>query len=123
VLTRVDPTVDFNWGSGAPDPAVTSTDHFQVRWTGQVETPRSGRYTFYTNSNDFARLWVNGEQLINNWEANARGWAQGTIDLVGGQKVDIQVEYREWEGTARMHLYWASPVIEPEIIPADRLYP
>src|SRR5207237_10294247 len=35
VLARTDATVNFNWGSGSPAPSIP-TDHFSVRWTGQV---------------------------------------------------------------------------------------
>ena len=35
VLTRTDRTLDFNWGSAAPGPAVQA-DNFSVRWSGQV---------------------------------------------------------------------------------------
>ena len=65
--TRTDPTVDFVWGaSGRPRQASRRTS-FSVRWTGQVEAPSTGTYTFYTVSNDGVRLWVNGQQIINNW--------------------------------------------------------
>src|ERR1043165_5510112 len=33
VLQRVDPNVDFNWGSGSPYTGIVSTDNFLVRWT------------------------------------------------------------------------------------------
>ncbi len=34
VLTRTDATVDFDWASSAPDPAVQA-DNFSVRWSGR----------------------------------------------------------------------------------------
>src|SRR5688572_11078881 len=62
-LTRVDPTVNFNWGTGSPDPAIGS-DTFSVRWTGRVSPRYSETYRFYTTSDDGVRLWVNGQLLI-----------------------------------------------------------
>ena len=35
-VTRVDPTVDFAWGTGSPAAAI-GADTFSARWTGQVE--------------------------------------------------------------------------------------
>ena len=35
-LTRVDPTVNFDWGFGSPDPAISVTN-FTIRWTGDVQ--------------------------------------------------------------------------------------
>ena len=62
VLTRTDPTVDFDWASSAPDPAVQA-DNFSVRWSGQIMAPVTGNYTFTTTSDDGVRLYVNGQLL------------------------------------------------------------
>ena len=60
VLTRTDPTVDFDWADLAPDPLVQS-DNFSVRWSGQVKAPVTGAYTFTTTSDDGVRLYLNGQ--------------------------------------------------------------
>src|SRR5262249_41356394 len=65
-LTRTDPTVDFDWGSGSPDASI-GADTFSVRWTGQVQAPSSEIYTFTTTSDDGVRLWINGQLVIDNW--------------------------------------------------------
>lgn len=59
VLTPADSTVDFNWGDDSPASAVTS-DFFSVKWTGQVEAPGSGSYTFRVTRDDGVRLFLNG---------------------------------------------------------------
>jgi hypothetical protein len=56
VLTRIDSTVNFNWGSGSPGAGVNA-NQFSVRWSGQVRIPSNGAYTFYTQSDDGVRLW------------------------------------------------------------------
>ena len=66
VVSRIDATVDFNWGTGSPASSI-AVDTFSARWTGQVEAPVTGAYTFYTVSDDGVRLWVNGQQVVNNW--------------------------------------------------------
>ncbi len=40
-LTRIDPTVDFDFGSGGPDPRTTLGDSFSARWTGTLIPPSS----------------------------------------------------------------------------------
>ena len=52
---RVDPTVNFNWGIGSPDPAV-GADQFSARWTGQVQAKYSQAYTFTVKADDGVRL-------------------------------------------------------------------
>ncbi|MEH2435829.1 MAG: PA14 domain-containing protein, partial [Nostoc sp.] len=92
--TRTDPTVNFNWGEGSPDPSI-GVDTFSARWTGQVEAKYSETYNFYTTSDDGARLWVNGQQIINKFVNQSATEYSGAIALVAGQKYDIKLEYYE----------------------------
>ena len=66
VLTRADATVNANWGNSAPASSMQA-DTFSARWTGQVEAPATGTYTFYTRADDGVKLWVNGQLLVNRW--------------------------------------------------------
>ncbi|MGA7158522.1 MAG: glycoside hydrolase family 3 C-terminal domain-containing protein [Acidobacteriaceae bacterium] len=45
VMTRVDPQVQFDWNAAAPSKGV-SASHFGVRWTGTIEVPKPGDYSF-----------------------------------------------------------------------------
>ena len=122
VLTRVDPTVNFDWGTGSPGAGVPS-DGFSARWTGQVEITASGTYTFYTNSDDGVRLWVNGQQLVNNWTTHAATENSGSIALTAGQKYDVTLEYFEQQFGAVCQLSWSSAGIAKQIIPQGALFP
>ena len=121
-VTRVDPTVDFNWGSGSPAPGI-GANTFSARWTGQVEAQFSGVYTFYTQSDDGARLWINGQQIINNWADRAPTESSGTIQLEAGQRYDIRMEFHEKNGSATARLLWSSASIPKSVVPSSRLYP
>jgi hypothetical protein len=119
-LTRVDPTVNFNWtGSpGAPIPA----GQFSARWTGRVQAQYSQLYTFYTDSDDGVRLWVNGNELINNWTGHASMENRGTISLVAGQTYSIKMEYYQGSGGAVSKLLWSSYSTAKQVIPTSQLY-
>src|SRR6185503_17211410 len=52
-ITRIDPTVNFNWGYGSPMSGI-APDSFSVRWSGQVLAQKTERYTFYVRSDDGA---------------------------------------------------------------------
>ncbi len=121
-VTRTDATVNFDWGSGTPDPTV-GADTFSVRWTGQVQPLYSQTYTFYTTSDDGVRLWVNGVQLVNNWTDHGPTENSGTIVLTAGQKYDILIEYYENGGGAVAKLSWSSTSQAKQIIPQSQLYP
>jgi len=120
VLTRIDPQINFNWGSGAPDPAV-GEDNFSVRWTGEVEAAFTETYTFYTNSDDGIRLWVDGQQLVNNWTDHGPTENKGTIDLVAGNTYSVVMEMYENGGGAVAELRWSSPSTPKQLIPQAAL--
>ncbi|WNG55549.1 hypothetical protein F0U59_12730 [Archangium gephyra] len=119
-LERVDPTVDFRWYEGSPDPAL-DTDTFSVRWTGSVLPLYSETYTFYTQSNDGVRLWVDGKLLIDDWTVHVTTENQGTVTLQAGRAHAIQLEFFEQTGVALMRLHWSSPSQHKQIIPPERL--
>ena len=121
-LTRIDPTINFDFGTGSPDPSI-SADTFTVRWNGQVQPFYSQTYTFYTTTDDGVRLWVNGQLVVNSWINQASTERSGTISLTGGQKYDILIEYFENTGSAVAKLSWSSPNQFKQIIPQSQLYP
>lgn len=121
-LTRTDPTIDFNWGYGAPNLAVEA-DLFSIRWTGYVMPLYTETYTFYTQSDDGVRLWVNGELLIDNWTTHATIEDSGSIDLVAGQPYAIRLEFYEGRAHAVIHLLWESSSQPKEVVPASQLAP
>jgi predicted phage baseplate assembly protein len=121
--TRTDATVNFDWGSGSPH-ALIGADTFSVRWTGWVQAPSSGNYSFHTSSDDGVRLWINNQLIIDNWIDQAETPKDSdTITLTAGQKYDIKLEYYENGGAAVIKLLWTPPESVKQIIPQERLYP
>ncbi len=121
VLTRTDANVDFSWASAAPDAALPA-DNFSVRWTGQVSPRFSGSTTFYTESDDGVRLWINGQLLIDNWTAHGTTENSGSVTLTAGQKYDLKLEYFEATGGATARLLWSSTCETKQAIPKSQLY-
>jgi hypothetical protein len=123
-LSRVDPLVDFNFGSGSPSPSV-SADNFTVRWSGQVQALGDDTYTFSTISDDGVRLWVNGQKLVDNWTPHGPTTNSGTITLNGSQKYTLQFEYFEAAVSAVARLWWSNALggVTFEPIPTQQLYP
>lgn len=121
VLTRIDPTVDFNWGKGAPG-AGMDRDAFLVRWMGQVKPRHSETYTFYTVTDGGAKLWVNGTLLIDSTPKKGLVENKGTISLTAGGRYDLVMEYAEDKGNAAARLLWSSASQPKGVIPQARLY-
>lgn len=119
-VTRVDPTVNFDWSQTPPYPN-GSLSFYSVRWSGKVKPKHSGTYTFYTFTDDGVRLWVNGRLIIDKWQDQVAE-NTGTIDLVGGQSVDVKLEYYQNSGGAIVKLMWSGPLLRKQIIPQQRLF-
>ena len=120
VLTRLDPTVNFNWGTGSPAAGLPA-DNFSVRWTGSVVAPVTGVYTFHVNSNDGNRLWVGGTQLTNRW-SDGISEQSGTISLTAGQRYDVKLETYENLNSALITLSWTPPGQTKQVIPKANLF-
>jgi len=123
VLTRTDTTINNDFVYVSPAPGFVNLENYSVRWTGQVQPLYSETYTFYVNTDDGVRLWVNGVLLIDNWVNQGATEKSGSITLTGGQKYDIVMEYFQGTGYAVSKLLWSSPRTAKAIIPASQLYP
>jgi hypothetical protein len=122
VVSKVDPQVFFDWGTGSPASGV-GVDNFSVRWMGQITPKYSQNYIFYTTSDDGVRLAVNGKWIINNWTDHPPTENVGNITLTAGQKYNVVMDYYENGGGAIAKLYWSSPSQAKEIIPQTQFTP
>jgi len=86
-VTRTDPNVNFLWGGQPPASGVPATG-WSVRWTGRLTPPTTGTYQFSLNSDDGSRLFVNGQQVINNWFNQPPTTRTGSIALTAGAAGD-----------------------------------
>ena len=91
-LVRTDATINVDWSTVSPDPSITQT-HFTVRWTGSVQPQFSEPYTFYAETDDGARLWVNGQLLVDDWVDQSPVPWNGTLNLVAQQRYNIEMDY------------------------------
>jgi len=133
VISRVEPTINFNWDvccnpnadplGGSPDPSM-SGDTWSSRYIGDVQAEFTQPYTFYTASDDGARLWIDDKLVIVKWILQGTTeWASQPIDLVAGQKYHIRMDFFENGGAATTFLSWSSPSTPKDIIPQSQLYP
>ena len=106
-VARLDPSVNFSWAYGSPDPLI-GPDTFSVRWTGEIQ-PRYGQtYTFYATSDDGVRVWINGVLVIQNWTDHISTVDTGTVPLAANQWYSIVVEMYENAGVGVARLEWSS---------------
>jgi hypothetical protein len=122
-VSRIDETVNFDWGGGLPTGVgLSSPDSFSVRWTGQVEAQYDEVYTFYTRTDDGVKLWVNDQLIVDAYRDQAATEARGSITLRKGVKYNIKMEYYENAGEAVSQLSWSSTSQAKQIIPKSQLF-
>lgn len=121
-LKRVDAQVNFDWPE-APAPGLPG-DQFSVRWSGIVQSPATGRFTFFTESDDGVRLWVDGRLLIDNWTDHAPTEDKSPeLMMEDGKRYEIIMEMYESGGGAAAKLMWSGPSTLKQLIPSFRLTP
>ena len=110
VLIRDDADINFDWGLNSPAPEV-NPDNFSVDWTRRVNFPLSASYVFTAEVDDGVRIFVNGVTVLDNFNTTGSRTITGSISLGAGQH-DVQVQYVERTGQAKIRVSWA-PIIQP----------
>ena len=98
-LTRTDRHIDFKWGEGSYS-ADGPVDHFSVRWTGYFIPKKTGDYNFYSSADDGVRLYLNDQNVIDDWVRHSETLDTYTTHLESGRAYKIRFEYFEAVGTA-----------------------
>jgi hypothetical protein len=105
---RIDPNIDFDFGSGRPNYSVISDDdYFSARWTGKINLACSGVYEFRSNGNidDGGRMWIDNTRVMGVWSyAPLSG---GTYLDAGAH--DFKFDWYEAGGDATARLMWRTP--------------
>jgi hypothetical protein len=102
-VTRVDKTINFDWGYGSPGSRLPN-DHFSARWTGTIEAPaETGDVVLATVEDDGARVWVDGKPLIDAWGGHDAVTTEACTVMSPG-KHQLRVEYLEEEFKASLRL-------------------
>ncbi|UZE94371.1 PA14 domain-containing protein [Alkalimarinus alittae] len=105
ILFRNDASINFGWGRDAPAPNVPA-DNFSVRFTGFFVPDQQGTHTFLARANDYVKLWVGNQLVIDHWSTGGTTVHTGSINLEKGKEYPIKLEYAEGVGNAVIKLRW-----------------
>jgi hypothetical protein len=103
VLTRTDQNINFIWNNASPDPIVP-VDQFSARWKGYFDFI-GGNHTFSMTADDGARLYIDGQLVIDEWHDQPSTTYHVTENLPEGTHT-IVMEYYEAYGGAIAKLSW-----------------
>ena len=112
VLTRVDKTIDFNWGALSPDPSVAE-DNFSVRWTGYFTPNSSELFEVSLRSDDGARIFIDDEIAIDDWAIHSPNTRKVQKLFEKGKRYHLRVEFFEDVGAAEIQV-GINPVVNNE---------
>lgn len=124
-LQRIDPNLDFAWGTSSPGAGVQQDD-FSVVWTGDLLVPEDANYIFSVAHDDSLRLYIDGNKIYDgpNWTGGENNFVDtNSLHLTPGCHT-IRVELVEGPGDATARLAWRNDHNIPNqtIIPSDYLF-
>jgi hypothetical protein len=95
--------------------------YFGFRFSGFIKMPKDGIYTFYLKSNDGSRLYIDGEELIENDANHGAVEEPGKVALKAGLH-KIMVKYFQCGGGKTLQVSWSGPGVEKQEISASVLF-
>jgi hexosaminidase len=96
-------------------------DNFALTFTGYVEVPADGTYTFYLSSDDGSRLLIGSDPVVDNDGLHAASEKSGQVILKAG-KHPIRVEYFQAGGGRALQVSYEGPGVTKQAIPAAALW-
>jgi hexosaminidase len=96
-------------------------DRFALTFTGYVEVPAEGTYTFHLKSDDGSRLLIGPEVVVDNDGLHAATEKRGPVILKAGRH-PIRVEYFQAGGARALEVSYEGPGVAKQPIPASALY-
>lgn len=121
VFVRKDREINFDWGTGTPDPSIRK-NAYSIRWTGKLLAEYTATYTLYTYTGDGVRLWLDDKLVIDDWKSSAIRENTARVKLVAGQKYDIKIEYFNNNKESIAVLSWSCAYHDKKVIPQQQLF-
>ena len=95
-------------------------DEYALQFTGFVQIPTEGTYTFYLYSDDGSRLWIGDELVVDYDGLHAAGEQAGQVILKAGMH-PITVAYFEAGGAEALEVRYEGPRMPKQILPPSQL--
>lgn len=90
--------------------------YFGLVYEGFIKIDNSGEYTFYTSSDDGSKLYINGQQLVDNDGVHAARERSGKVHLSAGYH-KIEVRYFENAYGEELKVSYQGPGVSKRTIP------
>ena len=117
--TRLESALAYS-SSGNPYPGLD--DRFKNDWgarfSGLINIPETGNWTFYLNTDDGSELWIDGDSLIQNYGMHGMREYSGSLNLTAGYH-DFRIEFFQGGGPHGLRFSWEGPNVSKTTIPSS----
>lgn len=103
------------------DDVIERKEHIVILYEGFIEITKAGRYTFYTESDDGSKLYIQGQEIVNNDGDHGMRERAGEVILMEGFH-PIRIEFYQGGGGLGLTASYEGPGFEKREIPASVLY-
>ena len=93
-------------------------NNWGARFSGLIDIPDSGNWTFYLTSDDGSELWIDGTSLVTNYGSHGMREKSGMRNLTSGLH-DFKIEFFQGGGPHGLHLKWEGPNQSKAMVPAS----
>lgn len=87
-----------------------------ARFSGLIEVPETGNWTFYLTSDDGSELWIGGQSLVTNYGSHGMVERSQFTQLDSG-KHDFKIEFFQGGGPHGLQLSWSGPNQSKAFVP------
>ncbi len=108
---KIDKKIDFNWFSSPViieegNSAGKPTKNFSIKWSGKIQIPESGDYTFMLSTIGDAKLYINKRLVVEHKAVqNSMQYASSKVNFDKGL-YEIVVRYNNVRGRDQLKLMW-----------------
>jgi beta-glucosidase len=104
-VERTDKQINFLWTLSPPDRKL-KLDFYSARWTGKIQSPKTGTFKIGLDGDDGFRLYINNKLIIDNWKKQTYSTLLTDYTFEKDKQYDIRIEFFEPVGNAHLKLIW-----------------
>ncbi|MEQ8705925.1 MAG: glycoside hydrolase family 3 C-terminal domain-containing protein [Phaeodactylibacter sp.] len=103
-IVRSENRIEHDWKNARPKGIPAS--NFSVRWSGSFNSPVSGPVRFGVTMDDGARLYLDGQLIIDEWKGGGRRMKEAVVELEQGKTYPFTLEYFDGGFSSYVQLGW-----------------
>ena len=95
--------------------------HWGARFSGLIDVPFAGNWTFFINSDDGSEVWINGQSLATNYGMHGMREQSGFVNLTEGLH-EFRIEFFQGGGPHGLIFSWQGPNTPKAAVPSTAFY-